>query len=192
MDECDWACWYPPMPTWEFRSAFPASLALPVTRVTARLGPTDPRSPARALHVVVDGEALAIPYRFSFAPGSLAGAQALPAEERLVLMCIFSRHHDGHVREECLRAIVGRPEPWVAPFVIQPLGEYVMEIIQVVRSSLDTLNRAGYKRFVDTNRPFLELTRQRAISYWNIYFRRQFPDRIGCPSFEVLDHLDAL
>lgn len=180
------------MPAWEFRSAFPASLTLPVTRVTARLGPPEVIGPVGAVRVVVDGEALSIPGRIYFDPGCLAESQGLPAVEQLILTCLFSRHHDGYVREECLRAIVGRPEPWVAPFVIQLLGEYVLEIADVIRSNLPALAPATYAAFVAANSPFMALTRRRATSYWNCYFRQRFPDRVGLASLEALDHLESL
>jgi hypothetical protein len=180
------------MPAWELRSAFPASLALPATRVTARLGPADVIPPAGAHHVVVGGEALTIPGRVYFDPECLTGSEALPAAERLVLMCIFTRHHDGHVREACLRAIVGHAEPWVAPFVVLLLGEYVIEIAEVIKSNLPALAPDTYASFVAANPEVMAVTRRRATSYRNCYYRGKFPDRIGFTSLEVIGHLETL
>jgi outer membrane protein assembly factor BamB len=180
------------MPAWELRSAFPASLALAVTRVAARLGAPGIIPSADAHHVVVGGEALAIPCRVYFDPECLAGSEALPAVERLVLMCIFTRHHDGHVREAALRAIVGHAEPWVAPFVVLLLGEYVIEIAEVIKSNLPSLAPDTYAGFVAANPEVMAVTRQRATSYWSCYYRHRFPNRSGFTSLEVLGHLEAL
>ena len=46
------------------------------------------------------------------------------------------RHSDGHVREECLLQIVAVDRPWLAPFVVQLLGEYVIEIVEVIAATL--------------------------------------------------------
>lgn len=180
------------MSAWELQSAFPSSLALPVSRVTARLELPGVHAPVGALQAVVDGETLTIPGRVYFDPGCLVEAQALPPTERLILLCVFSRHHDGHVREECLRAIVGNPEPWVAPFVVQLVGEYVLEIVEVIKANLPALAPDTYAGFVAANRAFMALTRQRATSYWDCYFRRSFPNRAGLASLEILDHLESL
>jgi hypothetical protein len=80
----------------------------------------------------------------------------------------------------------------VAPFVVQLLGEYVVQIVLAVRCGLadidvpgTAINRA-YGRFAATNPAFLGLTYQRAASYWNCYYRNLFVDRRTYPSFPIL------
>jgi outer membrane protein assembly factor BamB len=176
----------------DLRSAFPASLAPHVVRVAARLGPAEAIRPIGGTRAFVEGESLTIPGRIYFDPGSVTGTQEMTDVERIIMMCLFTRHHDGHVREKYLRLILDRHEPWVAPFVIQLVGEYVVEISEVVRSRFDALDQATYGSFVESNPEFIELTRQRAISYWSAYYRRRYPGRVGYPSFEVLDRLHTL
>ena len=53
----------------------------------------------------------------------------LTARQRLILGCIFTRHHNGYVRQQWMRAVVPHAEPWVVPFVLALLGEYVVEIV---------------------------------------------------------------
>ncbi len=175
----------------ELRSAFPASLAEPVSRVAARLGPSK-FPPHGSFEVIVEREVLAIPYRIYFELESLVGSDASPVVERLITSALFTRHYDGFVREAHLRLILGRSEPWLPPFVVQLVGEYVIEIIETIRASLDVLDRAAYKAFVESNAAFMERTRQRACSYWNHYYRRRFPRGAGYPGFEILKFLQAL
>ena len=92
--------------------AFPARLAPPVTSVmqllpAARFGPSKPVtvSYSRAwAGLVVAGEPVVIPYRVynPVLPPHLASG--LSRTERDVPAAIYSRHHDGHVRQRALRA----------------------------------------------------------------------------------------
>lgn len=83
----------------------------------------------------------------------------------------MSRNHDGFVRQEYLSRIVASNYTWVPPFVIQLLGEYVVEILRVIEANLGNLDRALYTQFLRANRNFLALTEQRIFSYWDCYYR---------------------
>ena len=174
------------------RSAFPASLAPHVARVTARLGVHEPTRSPDAIPIIVDGEHLSLPGRIYGDAASLIGSKDIPELERLILMSLFTRHDNGHVREQCLRAIVDRPEPWIVPFVVQLVGEYVLEIIDVIRARLADLPAPTYGAFVAANAGFMALTRKRAISYWNAYYRHRFRDCASYPGLVVLNHLESL
>jgi hypothetical protein len=76
----------------------------------------------------VAGEPVVIPYRVynPVLPPHLASG--LSRTERDVTAAIYSRHHDGHVRQRALRALLDCDEPWTAPFIVQIRGEYVIQI----------------------------------------------------------------
>jgi hypothetical protein len=38
------------------------------------------------------------------------------------------RHHDGFGRQRQLKTLLDADEPWTAPFIVQLLGEYVIQI----------------------------------------------------------------
>jgi hypothetical protein len=65
-----------------------------------------------------------------------------------------------------LRQFVLDDRPWVVPFVVQLLGEYVPEIAQAVVDVLDEVAQSAYVRFGAANPDFIKLTQQHAISYW--------------------------
>ena len=129
---------------------------------------------AHAERVSVQGEAVEIPYRI-YNPEPPAGAvKSLSELQRLIVACICSRHHDGYVRESACAAIVPSREPWVVPYVVRPLGEYVVEISTLILERLtaqSSFTWPAYREFVRANSAFMALTEQRAISYWSCYYR---------------------
>lgn len=112
---------------------------------------------------------------------------ALGRIPRCVLACIYTRHHDGYVRQRHLQQIVDLDHRRVIRFVVQLIGEYVVEIALASRAALGDLDvqgsdqRARYGRFIADNPAFLELTGQRLISCWDCYYRTQYPAREDYP-----------
>jgi hypothetical protein len=174
------------------RRAFPSSLGTDVDAVLrlVEIGQYEP-SKHDIGFVVVGGEVLHIPARI-YSPE--VGANTLidlTTSARIVLDCLFTRHHDGHVREKYLRAVISSQASWVPPFVIQLLGEYVAEIHLVIRRHLDGLVSDTYHRFVADNPAFIELTRQRIASYWNCYYRASRSQLRDYAAHQVIEVLDA-
>ena len=162
--------------------AFPANLAADVSAVTEIL-PHARLHPSGAYNVRVQGEHLSIPYRLynpepdGDLPGRLSPVQAS------ILHCIYTRHHDGHVRQHHLSQVIEAADPWIMPFVIQLIGEYVLDIVITIKDGLADLDQPGsathlaYGQFVADNPSFLFLTSQRVASYWDCYYRNRFPHR---------------
>jgi hypothetical protein len=80
---------------------------------------------------------------------------------------------------------------WIPPFVVQLVGEYVIEILFVIHKNLLNLNTSLYEQFLRMNPGFLAITEQRVISYWNCYHRWNYTrdEYIG---FEVLQFFKSL
>jgi hypothetical protein len=107
--------------------AFPAALRGDVTAVVGVMPPPGHPAAKRRERVLARGEAIEIPYRI-YNPEPPADAVAWMSDRQKVIVgCVYSRHHDGHVRERYCAHIVESTEPWVIPFVVQLLGEYVGE-----------------------------------------------------------------
>lgn len=127
--------------------------------------------PAAPFAVQVDDEQVSIPYRIYNNEPAPDAVRRLPTVQQLILACLYTRHHNGYVRQRHLEAIVGHAETWVAPFVIQLLGEYVVQIVHAIRQGLADLDTPGtatcrvYGRFAANNPEFIALTNQRATSY---------------------------
>lgn len=120
--------------------------------------------------VCLNIETVSIPNRVRHDPASIK-AEKLSVIQKNLVDCILTRHHDGFVCQEYLSRIVVSNYTWVPPFVIQLLGEYVVEIVRVIEANLGNLDKALYTQFLRANPDFLALTEQRVISYWDCYYR---------------------
>jgi hypothetical protein len=170
-------------------AAFPSDLAADVDAALRIVPPHfHPPSPDNIGLIQFQGEELRIPYRIYVAidPAERV-VQSLSEPQRTIIGCLFSRHHNGYVRERFARQIVGSEEPWVPAFVLQLAGEYVIEIIDVIAASLGAICNDRYYDFAAGNPGFVALTKRRIISYWACYYRNiRFRDY---PGFKVLDAL---
>jgi hypothetical protein len=184
--------------------AFPARLAPVVTDVVKAL-PEAPWPPLESVTennnrrswpgLVVAAEPVVIPDRI-YNP-SPRFWRPLGHLGKLVVAGIYSRHHDGFVRQRWLGMLLDADEPWVAPFIVQLLGEYVIEICydieRCARSELPAHSalRQHLSAFLADNPCFAELTRQRAISYWAEYYRDQHPSQDTYPPLAALSILSG-
>lgn len=145
--------------------------------------------------LVVAGETVTIPSRIYNAEPPPEYAASLSPQRAVVLACIYSRHHDGHVRQRSIPIMLSSDEPWVVPFVVQMLGEYVIEICADIERFTFTVlprrpaMRRTFSAFLATNASFARLTEQRATSYWSCYYRRQHPSRDTYPGLVTLHAL---
>lgn len=160
-------------------AAFPPRLAGDVRSVLAvvpdaRLAPVEP------FEVEVQGETVAIPSRIYNGEPGADSERLLSGTQRVILHCLYSRHSDGRVRQRHLEQIVGSSEPWVVPFVVQLAGEYVLEIVEVIRQGLVGLAAPGsaqrrlYGEFITRNPAFFARTERRVVSYWSCYYRWKY------------------
>jgi hypothetical protein len=89
-----------------------------------------------------------------------------------ILSTLYTKHHDGYRREKCLREIISFDDEWIPPFILSLLGEYVIEIVNVINENKEALARKeSYLSFIKRNPDFLHLIESRSISYWNCYHR---------------------
>jgi hypothetical protein len=140
--------------------------------------------------VVVGPDSLRIPARIYLPEPDPVDLRVLTESQRLIAHCLFTRHHDGHVRERMLRLVLPHNAMWTVPFVVELLGEYVIEIHRVLEAGIPPAREPSYASFLNDNSTFWHRTRQRVISYWNCYYRHEFPDRKDYPASRVVDRLD--
>ena len=176
-----------------YEPVFPAELQ-PIASVLLPALAVGEQWPAHQGFIVrVQSERLSAPYRVYYEPARLrATIQSSSKEVRALALCLGTRHWDGFVREECIRQLVGEDHPWVVPFAVQLIGEYVLEIIQVVAAGLGRVNAVAYGEFVHENPDFMATTRRRVTSYWNCYYRSRFPEREAYPGFVALEEVEGM
>ena len=176
----------------DLSEAFPESFRTDVRTVLEALPKaTDQlhRSPDDIAFITLTGERLRIPMRIYAPEPDWSWVESLPPIEQSIVGSLYTRHHDGHVRERAFAHISALNEAWVAPFVIQLLGEYVIELVERAALQLEGQPKPGYAQFVRENPNFLRLTIDRATSYWNEYYRQRFRKREDYPAFRAIDRL---
>lgn len=151
---------------------FPVQFRSAAERVLAAL--PDAATPGQgSFSVQVEGEELIIPRRIG---NPEMGETKFAALEGLVAACLYTRHHDGYVRQRNLERIVSSSLDFVVPYVVALIGEYVVEIQEVIVEHLDLATPGSpdcrrYGAFVRANPSYFEKTAQRVRSYWNCYYR---------------------
>ncbi|MFJ8039616.1 hypothetical protein ACIRBX_03760 [Kitasatospora sp. NPDC096147] len=177
-------------------AAFPSELAADVRAVLALL-PAAEHRPVESFAVRVGDEVLAIPERLHHAELPTATVELLTPRQRKVLHCLYTRHHDGRVRQRHLAPLLTATDPWVVPYTVRLLGEYVLEILTDLRDGYRELlvpgarGHAVYGQFVLDNPEFFARTERRLVSYWSEYHRHAYQSFQGYPGGTALDHLRA-
>ncbi|MFF4017425.1 hypothetical protein [Streptomyces sp. NPDC001843] len=161
-------------------AAFPNHLAGDVHGVLVVM-PDATHAPVESFEVEVQGETVAIPSRIYNDEPSADSERLLTGTQQVILHCLYSRHSDGRVRHRHLEQILASTQPWVAPFVVQLAGEYVLEILDVIGQGLADLAAPGsaqrrlYGEFITRNPVFFARTERRVVSYWSCYHRWKHP-----------------
>jgi hypothetical protein len=179
------------MPT---QHIFPAKFLPSLSKLLPSLT-NDEISPAKYKNIVANvlNERLAIPYRVYYEENNLRSIIKISTgENKILTLCLGTRHHNGFIREECLRQLILIDQPWVAPFVIQLLGEYVIEIIHFIAATLPQLNKTTYGEFVRQNPALIATTKKRIISYWDCYLRHAYPSYQVTPAFLALNAIEKM
>ena len=137
--------------------------------------------------IVISGESIHIPSRF-YSPEPLAETLAgFSNLNHIILACIYTRHHDGFVRLKYVEKLFSQDEIWVSPFVLQLIGEYVIEIIEVISQNINRLPIKAYTDFIKENPSFAYLLKQRIVSYWDCYYRFEIPHFKDYVGYQVAD-----
>ena len=168
-------------------NAFPAGLRDDAMQVVSAL--PNPSHWAHNFSVNIGEETVWIPYRIYHDPALIDSAN-LTQTQRNLLACLLTRHHSGFTRVENLTRILGSNQSWVPPFVVQLLGEYVVEILRAIRDNLDLLDAQLYREFLVRNPAFYRKTKERVQSYWHCYHRGEHKEEYA--GFQIMEFFDRL
>lgn len=162
--------------------AFPSFLKDNVSSLISKVELKGEHPISDSFEVILDNEKLAVPYRIYFEEPK---EQSLNKTELLIVNCLFTRHHNGFIRQKRLEQILLSDEYWMTPFIVQLLGEYVREIILTIEDNLTENLLKNLRRFIRENPKFFETTKSRMISYWNCYYRTEFPNKENYVGFKI-------
>lgn len=178
------------------RAAFPSTLRAVADEVAAVVVPGQSHAPVSVTEVVVGDELVLIPHRL-YDDVSLS-ARFGTGRAATVAACLRTRHHDGRVRQRAVRELLAGDaalEPWVVPYVVLLVGEYVVEIVEDVAAALTDLDvdgsvqRRAYGRALAQNPELVRLTSARAVSYWDCYYRARYPQLDAYPGRRLAEAL---
>jgi hypothetical protein len=114
-----------------------------------------------------------VPYRVYLEDRQISGSD----DEALVQHAVLSRHHDGHARERHLTALMVAPRPWLAPYVVALMGDYVLEILMAIETAMPPAMLTEVGAFVRANPLAWRTTQSRIASYWDAYHASTYPRR---------------
>jgi len=141
--------------------------------------------------VNLDGTQFTIPYRIASYEPLANRVAALAPLQQTMLHCIFLRHNNGWVRQQHLSALLGSTADFVVPFTLPLLGEYVVEIIAVLDEYITGTVLANRARFANENEAYWQRTQRRVVSYWNEYYRHQYPRLADYPGTQLVHRIEA-
>jgi hypothetical protein len=153
--------------------AFPATLRGEAIQAAERvLRHLHERQWSDFFQVTVGVETVSIPYRLHF-------SSDLPSDGEtgiiyLMEKCLEARSNDGFQRQRAVQQLLRDVQPWSAPFIMAVIGEYLIEILRDINDALTPQASAALADFICANPRYWHLTRQRVVSYWDVYYRAQF------------------
>jgi hypothetical protein len=173
------------------KAAFPAHISNDCTKVAKILPPSNlkpiqfSRKP-----IYLQQENIQIPERiYSPEPKQLFISSLTPIQFS-IFCCLYTRHHNGHIRQKYAELLLSRNDLWIPPYILHLLGEYVLEIIIMLQLHTTQIISPQYKDFIDKNPDFIRFVTDRIVSYWDCYYRRKYPNFRDYPGFILADHLN--
>jgi len=107
-------------------------------------------------------------------------------------LLISTRHHNGHQREKSLIEVVDKIEPAQSiPYILLLASEYVVEIITYIYENFDKYEVLAVK-FIQDNNNFYTYFKSRVVSYWNEYYRNQYPSFSDYPGYKIIQKIEKI
>lgn len=134
------------------------------------------------IEVLWQGKVNQFPYRI-YTSTTKKDVETMKDFEKLSLM---TRHHDGYIREVATVKLIKLFPSASIPYLVQLLGEYVMEIHLVIISLITPQQKLLINDFFNENRSYERTIRSRIVSYWNSYYRFGYIKLNDYPAFQFL------
>ncbi|MGB4774010.1 MAG: hypothetical protein WBP45_02450, partial [Daejeonella sp.] len=109
--------------------------------------------------------------------------------QRVILNCLYLSNYNGYVRERKLEKLNNRNEYFIMPFAFQVLGEYVVEILEVLETQINENTIQNYQKFIKENPGYWQKTEKRIVSYWNEFYRRKNPKLKDYVGMKIINKL---
>jgi len=174
-------------------SAFPKRYEQDVRVVKACLPFSWTRLSSGSIEVKLEQEHIQIPMRVYVPEVAPERIEQLTLTQQTVLYCLYTRHHDGHVREHYLQQLLKTDlhDEWVLAYIIELASEYVREIMEIIVPAIEQWDPEVKRQFVEDDPAYIKRIEDRMISYWNAYYRSSGERRSEAeyPGFQILNSL---
>jgi len=171
-------------------NSFPASVREEIKAIEGSIDLSAKYQSYQPFEISVEMNALVIPMRIYTNESQLDELRGLSEIQKEIIYCYFSRHCDGFVRARCLKGIIQSNNLFVIPYIVQLLGEYVIEIIEFIYENREQINSSNLIAYINENPRHYEVTRQRVYSYWDCFYRGEYPKYKPRVKFKGKDYRD--
>ena len=156
------------------KNAFPKKYEDIIEQFTSKIDFEDSHFNDYTEEYYINNECVQIPYRIYINENILEISQIDSTIKRL-LLCYFTRHHNGYVRQKCLKQLINSDiiYDYEIPYILRLCGEYVIEILIDAYVGINLFEYESIRKYVKQNYTSLELMEARMISYWNENYRRR-------------------
>lgn len=174
-------------------AAFPKRYEQDVRIVKACLPFGWPRLSPGTIKVKLEQQQIQIPTRLYLSEVDAKRIEELTSTQQTMLYCLYTRHHDGHIREHYLRQLLNthQQDGWVLAYIIELASEYVLEIVDIIVPVIEQWDSEVKRRFVEDDPAYMKRIEDRMISYWNAYYRSSGERRSEAdyPGFRIIESL---
>jgi len=147
----------------------------------------------RAIKVNVEQEHIQLPMRVYVPEVTPERIEELTSIQQTMLFCLYTRHHDGHIRERYLRQLLktNQQDEWILVYILELASEYVRDIVDIIVPVIEQWNLEVKRRFVSNDPAYMKRIEDRMISYWNAYYRTSGERRSEAdyPGFRIIESL---
>lgn len=174
-------------------AAFPKRYEQDVRIVKACLPFAWTRLAPGSIEVKIEHEQIHIPARLYVSEVASNRIEQLTSTQQTILYCLYTRHHDGYIREHYLQKLLKthQQDVWVLVYIIELASEYVRDILEIIVSAIDHWDPSVKRQFVRDHPAYLKRIEDRMISYWNAYYRSISERRSEAdyPGFKIVKSL---
>ena len=78
----------------------------------------------------------------------------------------------------------------VTPFITQLIGEYVFEILFVIKHNLSLTKLDNIIKLKADNLKYFKTIERRIQSYWDCYYKSIFPNKLDYAGFQILNAVE--
>ena len=143
------------------------------------------------INVNLNSNNIKIPYRIGINEVENKLIDNLNHTQKLILYCIYTRHHNGFIRQKYIEKLINENNYFITPFIIQMIGEYVSEIMIIIDKYLEN-NIENYIKFKYENKKYWKYLRGSMASYWDTYQRNKYPKYDEYIGKIILDKINGI